>query len=938
MRNLNIKKLVAVAAGVALVGSALAPMASAISLEKSDLISSTGSPIVDVVVGKNAAVSDAVWAGNIAVAVGQKAYTDSQVAVGAADCSGGATPSVTGLTVDLSVGGTTSVSGGKTFFNDMYSGTTAQEANFNNQSVTEASVPSLYYNGSKSYTYNGTAYTTAIQERLYFTADIKFDEVTNKALVAEITSGNLKYNLNLGSGIPRYEVLTGTTNFSDDGNDNVRIPMFGTDYLVKSITTTYIELIQTSGETQYSEGDRISDLEGYDGEKYYVEIGPGGTVGSTQKITLSLYKEDGTLVKTSLFGTGDVVFYSDDTGQSIVSTLVNISEILKTVVSDAEVYTPTILVGSSRILLYTDKGYPYDSTKQDDTYDWEVKLNFDGNYLKDINIQNKSKYDFVGTDALKVGEEAAFPNSVGAIKFLGLQLPGFSGVSKTERTTVVEVKDGVLKYKDATYEATHTLPLYTFEQAMSDEGTATSSIDGKTIWYKINTTDTNLLSNTSADGSGTGYGCVGDLNYINGEMVSVRDVNMIGAIKHAIINGTDINVGVRIDINGMDFKLSGLSNDSNCVYLTADGNMTFRKDTSSGTKIQDIYYVDANYSDDAPITFEGGSSINHNYEWMIDEVGSTARVWLFFDAQALTTQYTKHINFIGTDTLEDMNFTGSAAVQTTSQGIGSYQFYLPHSQYLPAAMEGDTNYSSSEYFVSMFRIDEDEDSVYDMNFFVDTGTGNLIALPNTQLSTYSYEADYNNGVKYVSESTTATYPSKAYTDFGSYIELSSHNYKMTIPENRPQAEVLVSGTGTTTTVSGGEDLTIAEGQSGSTTGGTKVTVTKINYNATCSGGTGTGSGSCTVTPTAYKNLKSAGNLVTTDTSPSASTHIIVGGWKVNSLAQGVLVGGQTLKDLLTSSGDTVVEKTDSGDIIVAGYNKADTMNAAMELINAIENL
>ncbi|MFH1695503.1 MAG: S-layer protein, partial [Candidatus Micrarchaeota archaeon] len=106
MRNLNIKKLIAVAAGAVLVGSALAPMASAISLNKSDLFSDTGVK-VDVVVGKKAAVSDAVWAGNIAVAVGKKAYTEKEVAVGPADCSGGATPSVTGLSVDLTVGGTT---------------------------------------------------------------------------------------------------------------------------------------------------------------------------------------------------------------------------------------------------------------------------------------------------------------------------------------------------------------------------------------------------------------------------------------------------------------------------------------------------------------------------------------------------------------------------------------------------------------------------------------------------------------------------------------------------------------------------------------------------------------------------------------------------------------------------------------------------------------
>jgi hypothetical protein len=931
MRNLNIKKLAAVAAGAALVGTALAPMASAISLTKSEIISDLGNPVVDVVVGKKAAISDAVWAGNIAVAIGQKAYTESPVAVDAPDCSGGATPSVTDLTVDLTVGGTTTVTGGKTFFANMNSASSnGQEDNFNNKSVTNSNLPSLYYNGSKTYTYNGTSYTISVQERLYFTADVKFDDVTNKALVAEITSGNLKYNLNLGSGIPRYESLTSTVNFTDDANDNVRIPLFGSDYLVKNVTTTYVELIKTSGETQYSEGDRITDLEGYDGEKYYIEVGPGGTSGSTVKVQLSLYKEDGTLVKTELFPTGDVVFYSDETGKAILSTLVNISEILKTVVSDAEIYTPTILVGNSRVLLYNDKGYPYDSTKQEDEYNWEVKLNFDGNYLKDINIQNKSTYDFVGLDALKVGEEAVFPEEIGSIKFLGLQLPEFDGVSKTERTTVVEIKDGTLIYKDSTYEAEHSVPLYLFAQSVSgSNGTGTFSIDGKTIWYKLNTADLNLSANTSADGSGTNYQCIGDQNYINGELVFVKDVNSIGQVFQAKINGMDFNVGDAVDINGMQFTLSGLSNDSNCVYLTADGNVTFRKDTSSGTLIQEIYYVDQNYTNNAPISFEGGSGVTHDYEWMVDEIGSTAHLWLFFDQQTITTQYTKHIKLWGTDTNETLD---------AFPDMADYNFYLPHSQYLPLAMEGDANYSSNEYFVARFQFDETENSTYDGNIFVDTGTGNLIALPNTQLSSYSYEADYNFGSKKVSESTTSTYPSTAYTDFGSKIELNDHKFKITMPENRPQAEILVSGTGTVTEVTGGEDLTIAEGETESTSSGTRVTVTKVNYSASCTGG-GDVTGSCTVTPQKYIDLKTARNLVVYDDSPSASTHIIVGAWKVNKLAEGVtLADGSSLKSKLAKKGDYVAAKTADGDIIVAGFTASDTGSAAQELINAIENL
>ncbi len=937
--KLNIKKLAAVAAGVALVGSALAPMASAISLTKSDLMSSTAVN-VDVVVGKKAAVSDGVWAGNIAAAIGSKAYAEKTVAVGAADCSGGATPSVTDLTVDLSVGGTTSVTGGKAFFD--YMDSTATETNFNSQTVTEASVPSLYYNGAKSYTWNGSQYTTSIQERLYFTSDVKFDREDNDDLIAEISANGLKYNLNLGTGVPAVEALGGTTTFTDDANDNVRIPFFGTDYLLKTSTPTagseYVELIQTSGETRYSEGDRITDLEGYDGESYYIEVGPGGTVGSTQKIQLSLYKEDGTLVKSDNFGTVDVIFYGDDTGEPILSTLVNISEILKTVVSDAEVYTPTILVGSSRIRLYHNKGYPYDATIVDADYDWKVTLGFssDKNYLQDINISNKSKYDFIGFDALKVGDKAAFPEGLGTLEFLGLQLPDFTGVSKTERTTVIEIKAGELLYRDNTYEAQHTVPLYIYESGISNsDGSGSFVVDGKTISYAFSGTDLNVFGTSAADGSGTRYSCIGDANYLNGEPVSITDINytqMDGALpraNNAIVAGTDVNVGQHVDINGMNYKMTGVSDSNTCIYLQADGNVTFRKGTTTGTLIQEIYYADNNYSTGDIITLAGASDITHKYEVIVEEGSSTSELWLLLDAQSKTTQYGKTWSLTGTDVQEDVSFD-------------DYGFYLPHTSKMPLYLDGDTNYNQTEYFTANFEIDEDEDGapVYDINAHVDTGTGNLMIFPNTQLSSSGVgaEADYN-GLKQLSESSDASVPSWAYTDWGSKIVVLNHEFKVTIPENRPKAEVLISGTGTSKTVTGGEDLTIAEGETGSTTGGTRVTVTKVNYNATCEGGIGTGTGECTVTPTTYMSPLAVGQLVTYDESPSSATHIIVGGWKVNKLAEGVtLADGTPLKSALTKSGDSVAERTSDGDIIVAGYKAGDTGTAAQELINAIDNL
>ena len=79
MKGLNIKRIAALGLGAALVGSALAPavMAGMFSnvdtLQKSNVMSATGTPVVDIVVGSMGQAADVVWAGNIAAKVAQLA-------------------------------------------------------------------------------------------------------------------------------------------------------------------------------------------------------------------------------------------------------------------------------------------------------------------------------------------------------------------------------------------------------------------------------------------------------------------------------------------------------------------------------------------------------------------------------------------------------------------------------------------------------------------------------------------------------------------------------------------------------------------------------------------------------------------------------------------------------------------------------------------------
>ncbi|MBU2099915.1 hypothetical protein KKG83_02375 [Candidatus Micrarchaeota archaeon] len=99
------------------------------------------------------------------------------------------------------------------------------------------------------------------------------------------------------------------------------------------------EVISTNN---YSEGERITNLEGKDGEKYYIDIGTGAVQGYENKITLSLFLEEGELVNSSLFKEGKMAFYNDETGKEIIKNSITIKEIKREVSGETENYSALI--------------------------------------------------------------------------------------------------------------------------------------------------------------------------------------------------------------------------------------------------------------------------------------------------------------------------------------------------------------------------------------------------------------------------------------------------------------------------------------------------------------------------------------------------------------------------------------------------------------------
>ncbi|MDP3742182.1 MAG: S-layer protein [Candidatus Micrarchaeota archaeon] len=105
MKSLNVKKIAAFAAGAALIGTALAGAAVTVDENLGNFaFLQNGEPQVKVVVGTNALASDAVWAGNIAAALANMAYTTQEVAAEVPAAGAGTT--VAAVSVQVANSGT----------------------------------------------------------------------------------------------------------------------------------------------------------------------------------------------------------------------------------------------------------------------------------------------------------------------------------------------------------------------------------------------------------------------------------------------------------------------------------------------------------------------------------------------------------------------------------------------------------------------------------------------------------------------------------------------------------------------------------------------------------------------------------------------------------------------------------------------------------------
>lgn len=987
MKGLSAKKIAAIAAGAALVGTALAPFVSAMDLKKADVYDGQGAPAVSVVVGSNAAISDVVWAGNIAAAIARNATTTAQ-ATGTAtpDVCGGAGATwnpPTALSVDLSVGGTTTLGAGSKQFkvnmNSVSGGVEIDHNQLSNSTLTHL------INTTQTETVNNSQSTITAQETIGANIDVRFDTTsTVKDIVATIAQGDYNYDVSLGTGITLDQM--NYSYFSDRGTqDNVKVPFFGQWYTLTKAdfnsTTKNLTLNEIAATQTVSPGEEITGLVGdgiYAGMAVKVKFIALSQSGSTNYGKFELWDvNSGTLIDTqTTAGSGanlrQVFVNGGGTQGYSLATDLYINTIYTTSAAGSTALAGYVEItkGTGTVLLYDTKGYPYNPNDTTGVYDYYVSLrssNLNASTAKftGINIKNsRERWDTSGSGVGpiypsttgmsltgKAGNTADFGNALSAGTagkgYAKVKLEGFEGTSTKSilrlgqnpgasgNVSLGAGADFGGVYFNGADDTIHVIP---FALKLSNTSTYDHfTFDGQTIAYLVSTTtvDTNsvLWAGITYYVNGRTWAMLGD---INGARITIQDYGNLD------VNGTS----QALVLDGVTYTFDNDANADGRVDFTTDGYSIFRQSSSTGTIIPSQASGDTNTGsptygkwffsryivNDANLSKYNVRLLGNNskvFRYVQQSNGST--FWLALDAN--------HIGFDDSTTIQKshaLQFLGTATTTGETEAVAPQTTY-----YLPDSSDWNgSNYTAGDnkYQVAVFRVNDVSSTgvAQDFNVNLNTENGGLFTFPNTNLSNWSANLDYlgNPTWSLTNGSTSTNYFQKAWTDTGSKASLDTvtGTVNLSLAATLEQVIVDVLGKSVTVQTTGGEDLLgIAEASTGTTSTGTKVTVSKINYTpGTVTGGAGE---TVVVTPVTYTKTASwGGNLVYTDKDQGLGKIVIVGGPIVNKMAKGI-----TAMANLKSSGEKVAEvDAATGNILVAGYTASDTGSAAQDFIDALD--
>ena len=305
MKSLNVRKIAAVAAGAALIGTALAGAAVTVDENLGNYVFlQNGEPQVKIAVGSAALPTDAIWAGNIAAALANKAYTTAEAAPAASGSSTTVAPvmvsvQTTANAVPAGTYGFTSFLGDDDVDNgaDNTYNRTATAPGYNGALAPtkeiSSSTSSLVQDGSVD---TKGKYTSAITVREYvnLAGSVDYSSSSDKFIVR---TPRAWYSLTYSPGLPA--CLDSTLAFNVCSTNNrldragITLRFLGSNYLVSEVAMSgnvwnSLTLSKASVDQVVAAGSKITSPEGYSVDVQSISAPQGsGSVSSVALIVRS---------------------------------------------------------------------------------------------------------------------------------------------------------------------------------------------------------------------------------------------------------------------------------------------------------------------------------------------------------------------------------------------------------------------------------------------------------------------------------------------------------------------------------------------------------------------------------------------------------------------------------------------------------------------------
>lgn len=558
MKNVNIKKVVAGAAALALAAGSLGAVVSAANvaddsytrpsdLTRSDMFNAQGAPSYNIVVGSMGHASDVVWAANIASAIGKKAYKVS-------------TASATGGDVVVEVGsqGATSISGEGRLFNDMEMDTGISWSN----TLRNTQMPNLFDGDIEYYDYSDTKKTLKnVKESIKVDiTDVYFEkDKDTEAIIAKIPARGVVYTLDLGStGIRVLNSATDDDLLTVGGDHDIEIPFLGQMYKIRSLIGDKLTLVSNQDKMVYMQGSEFTLGD-------YVVTVSTITSGEPNRVLLEL-TQNGSVVKSESVRDGKSTTFGGLTDE-ITVTQVNYA-------SDQQGY---IEVSKGSGVLELENGEEVDTFTDEQDREWEVNWTLAGTgseYLQTITLTNVDGWNGLGDSdypALTIGEKALLPMDVGSVYFAGL---------KDETMYDFKVENKRIKWSDKSYD--YDIPVYVEKSFTADSETNMKfTVDNKDYYlirdannttYTISTTNDVADVVTGSDWNGTAY-VPGPLILGDGDFFTITSDLTSNTQHYFALNESGSKMAISVSV-ALDGSANGIiGNDVEWAFTGTDLNV-----------------------------------------------------------------------------------------------------------------------------------------------------------------------------------------------------------------------------------------------------------------------------------------------------------------------------------------------------------------------------